>query len=78
MLNHHAFVLLDLGTGGDQVRRLETRVFVGKADKGGFRVEMQKIGVERGLSWNEAYTLYKEHNSDEVRQQFVFWYISSF
>ncbi|VDP33106.1 unnamed protein product [Heligmosomoides polygyrus] len=57
--------IMDLGTGGDQVRRLETRVFVGKADKGGFRVEMQKIGVERGLSWNEAYTLYKEHNSDE-------------
>ncbi|KAJ1355041.1 hypothetical protein KIN20_012161 [Parelaphostrongylus tenuis] len=57
--------IMDLGTGGDQVRRLETRVFVGRAEKGGFRVEMQKIGVERGLSWDEAFSLYKEHNSDE-------------
>ncbi|CAJ0599514.1 unnamed protein product [Cylicocyclus nassatus] len=57
--------IMDLGTGGDQVRKLETRVFVGRAEKGGFRVEMQKIGVERGLSWDEAYALYKEHNSDE-------------
>ncbi|VDM52635.1 unnamed protein product [Angiostrongylus costaricensis] len=57
--------IMDLGTGGDQVRKLETRVFVGTAEKGGFRVEMQKIGVERGLSWEEAFSLYKEHNSDE-------------
>uniref|UniRef100_W6NGI0 CBN-LET-765 protein n=1 Tax=Haemonchus contortus TaxID=6289 RepID=W6NGI0_HAECO len=57
--------IMDLGTGGDQVRKLETRVFVGRAEKGGFRVEMQKIGVERGLSWDEAFALYKEHNSDE-------------
>uniref|UniRef100_A0A158P7J3 Strawberry notch homolog 2 n=1 Tax=Angiostrongylus cantonensis TaxID=6313 RepID=A0A158P7J3_ANGCA len=57
--------IMDLGTGGDQVRKLETRVFVGRAEKGGFRVEMQKIGVERGLSWEEAFSLYKEHNSDE-------------
>ncbi|KAK6047535.1 hypothetical protein COOONC_14960, partial [Cooperia oncophora] len=57
--------IMDLGTGGDQVRKLETRVFVGRAEKGGFRVEMQKIGVERGLSWEEAFALYKEHNTDE-------------
>ncbi|WKY00151.1 hypothetical protein Q1695_014762 [Nippostrongylus brasiliensis] len=57
--------IMDLGTGGDQVRKLETRVFVGRAEKGGFRVEMQKIGVERGLSWDEAFALYKEHHSDE-------------
>ncbi|KIH60633.1 hypothetical protein ANCDUO_09108 [Ancylostoma duodenale] len=57
--------IMDLGTGGDQVRKLETRVFVGRAEKGGFRVEMQKIGVERGISWDEAFALFKEHNSDE-------------
>ena len=59
----------DLGTGGDQVRKLETRVFVGRAEKGGFRVEMQKIGVERGVSWEEAFALFKEHNTDEVISQ---------
>ncbi|ETN78639.1 helicase protein [Necator americanus] len=57
--------IMDLGTGGDQVRKLETRVFVGRAEKGGFRVEMQKIGVERGVCWDEAFALFKEHNSDE-------------
>ncbi|KHJ93704.1 helicase protein [Oesophagostomum dentatum] len=57
--------IMDLGTGGDQVRKLETRVFVGRAEKGGFRVEMQKIGVERGVSWEEAFALFKEHNTDE-------------
>ncbi|CAD6187636.1 unnamed protein product [Caenorhabditis auriculariae] len=57
--------IMDLGTGGDQVRKLETRIFLGRVDNGSFRVEMHKIGVERGVSWDDAYALYKEHSTDE-------------
>ncbi|CAI2349586.1 unnamed protein product [Caenorhabditis sp. 36 PRJEB53466] len=57
--------IMDLGTGDDQVRKLETRIFLGRVDNGSFRVEMHKIGVERGVSWEEALELYKEHNSDD-------------
>lgn len=57
--------IMDLGTGDDQVRKLETRVFTGRVDNGSFRVEMHKIGVERGVSWEEAMDLYKEHSNDD-------------
>ncbi|CAB3402081.1 unnamed protein product [Caenorhabditis bovis] len=57
--------IMDLGTGDDQVRKLETRIFLGRVDNGSFRVEIHKIGVERGVSWEEAMQLYKDHNSDE-------------
>lgn len=57
--------IMDLGTGDDQVRKLETRVFTGRVDNGSFRVEMHKIGVERGVSWDEAMELYKEHSNDD-------------
>lgn len=58
--------ILDLGTGDDQVRKLETRVFTGRVDNGSFRVEIHKIGVERGVSWEEAMELHKEHSNDDV------------
>lgn len=57
--------IMDLGTGDDQVRKLETRVFTGRVDNGSFRVEMHKIGVERGVSWDEAMELYREHSNDD-------------
>ncbi|GMS88138.1 hypothetical protein PENTCL1PPCAC_10313, partial [Pristionchus entomophagus] len=57
--------IMDLGTGGDQVRKLETRVFLGRREKGSFRVEMHKIGVERGVSWDDAHAIWKEHNTGE-------------
>ncbi|ULT98449.1 hypothetical protein L3Y34_000075 [Caenorhabditis briggsae] len=57
--------IMDLGTGDDQVRKLETRVFTGRVDNGSFRVEMHKIGVERGVSWDEAMELFKEHSNDD-------------
>ena len=56
----------DLGTGGDQVRKLETRIFLGRAEKGSFRVEINKIGVERGIPWEDAYAIYMQHNIGEV------------
>ncbi|CAI4232290.1 unnamed protein product [Auanema sp. JU1783] len=57
--------IMDLGTGGDQVRKLETRVFLGRMEKGSFRVEIHKIGVERGVSWEDAFAIYHEHNVGE-------------
>lgn len=57
--------IMDLGTGDDQVRKLETRVFTGRVDNGSFRVEMHKIGVERGVSWDEAMELYREHSNED-------------
>ncbi|CCD69779.1 Protein strawberry notch homolog [Caenorhabditis elegans] len=57
--------IMDLGTGDDQVRKLETRVFTGRVDNGSFRVEIHKIGVERGVSWEEAMELHKEHSNDD-------------
>uniref|UniRef100_A0A914W791 Uncharacterized protein n=1 Tax=Plectus sambesii TaxID=2011161 RepID=A0A914W791_9BILA len=56
--------IMDLGMGGDHVRKLETRVFMGRIDKGNFRVEMHKIGVERGVNWSEALEQFAEHNSE--------------
>uniref|UniRef100_A0A1I7Z160 Helicase_C_4 domain-containing protein n=1 Tax=Steinernema glaseri TaxID=37863 RepID=A0A1I7Z160_9BILA len=57
--------IMDLGTAGDVVRKMETRVFVGHAQKGSFRVEMHKVAVERGISWDQAMELYKDHNNDD-------------
>uniref|UniRef100_A0A915C022 Strawberry notch AAA domain-containing protein n=1 Tax=Parascaris univalens TaxID=6257 RepID=A0A915C022_PARUN len=57
--------IMDLGMGGDEARKLETRVFLGRADTGSFRVEMHKIGVERGVTWEDAYAIWKDHHTDE-------------
>ncbi|KHN79039.1 Protein strawberry notch -like protein 1 [Toxocara canis] len=57
--------IMDLGMGGDEARKLETRVFLGRADNGSFRVEMHKIGVERGVIWEDAYAIWKDHHVDE-------------
>lgn len=57
---------LDLGMGSDEARKLETRVFLGRVDRGSFRVEMHKIGVERGVSWEDAYAIWNDHHDDQV------------
>lgn len=43
--------------------KLETRVFVG--EQGTYRTEMHKIGVERGVSWEDAIKLYESHTDSE-------------
>lgn len=57
--------IMDLGMGGDEARKLETRVFLGRVDRGSFRVEMHKIGVERGVTWEDAYAIWKDHHEDQ-------------
>jgi hypothetical protein len=54
-----------LGIGGDNVQKLETRVFLGRRDKGSYRVELHKVGVERGINWTDAFQLYCEHQRDQ-------------
>ncbi|VDK34606.1 unnamed protein product [Gongylonema pulchrum] len=58
--------IMDIGTGGDEARKLETRVFTGRYESGFFRVEIHKIGVERGVSWEDAYAIWKDHHEDLV------------
>uniref|UniRef100_A0A915PC79 Uncharacterized protein n=1 Tax=Setaria digitata TaxID=48799 RepID=A0A915PC79_9BILA len=57
--------IMDLGMGGDEARKLETRVFTGRYESGFFRVEIHKIGVERGVSWEDAYAIWKDHHEDQ-------------
>ncbi|KAL4001691.1 P-loop containing NTP hydrolase pore-1 family protein [Acanthocheilonema viteae] len=57
--------IMDLGMGGDEARKLETRVFMGHYESGFFRVEIHKIGVERGVSWEDAYAIWKDHHEDQ-------------
>ncbi|VDD95849.1 unnamed protein product [Enterobius vermicularis] len=57
--------IMDLGMGGDEARKLETRVFLGRVERGSYRVEIHKIGVERGVSWEDAYAVWKDHHEEE-------------
>lgn len=52
------------------MRKLETRVFLGRVEKGSFRVEIHKIGVERGVSWEDAYAIFQEHSVGEVCNEY--------
>uniref|UniRef100_A0A0N5CB49 AAA_34 domain-containing protein n=1 Tax=Strongyloides papillosus TaxID=174720 RepID=A0A0N5CB49_STREA len=56
--------IMDVGTGENKVQRLETRTFTGKLNYNTFRVEMHKIGVERGMSWEEALSVRKVHTNE--------------
>lgn len=57
--------IMDLGTGGDQVRKQETRSFVKIVENERLYIHINKIGVERGVSWDDAHALWKEHNTEE-------------
>lgn len=54
-----------MGVGGDNVRKLETRIFLGRMDMSSYRVELHKVSVERGIEWNDIFQLYCEHKSDQ-------------
>ncbi|CAJ0941779.1 unnamed protein product, partial [Mesorhabditis belari] len=57
--------IMDLGSGGTQVQVQNTRVFLGSPERGSFRVEMHKIAVERGITWDEALSISKLHVGKE-------------
>ncbi|XP_035691561.1 protein strawberry notch homolog 1-like isoform X1 [Branchiostoma floridae] len=52
--------ILDLGSGGDHVRLLETKRFKGSSASRQALVELHTLSVERGVSWKEALDLYRE------------------
>ncbi|KAI8502854.1 Protein strawberry notch 2 [Branchiostoma belcheri] len=52
--------ILDLGSGGDHVRLLETKRFKGSSTSRQALVELHTISVERGVSWKEALDIYRE------------------
>ncbi len=62
---------LDLGTGGDEVKKLETRVFLGRMDAGSYRTELVKIQIERGMPWPDAFEIYMEHKGEDDGFYFV-------
>lgn len=57
------FAFIDLGLSGDNVYKQETRVFGAESTVN--RVEMHKIGVERGINWSSAMDIYQKHTGDE-------------
>lgn len=55
------YIFLDIGIGSDRVHRPETRKFVGLINSNDFLVEMHKISIQRGVSWEEAISLAAIH-----------------
>ncbi|CAE1330971.1 Protein strawberry notch homolog 1,Protein strawberry notch homolog 2,Protein strawberry notch [Acanthosepion pharaonis] len=52
--------IMDLGSGGESVKKLETKIFVGNTDLNKARTELHTVSVERGLSWNQAIDIWKD------------------
>uniref|UniRef100_A0A183BL61 Protein strawberry notch n=1 Tax=Globodera pallida TaxID=36090 RepID=A0A183BL61_GLOPA len=53
--------ILDIGMDNDRVHKTESRPFRGSGQSGDFVVEMHKILVMRGISWDEVCELRKKH-----------------
>ncbi|XP_025091895.1 protein strawberry notch homolog 1-like isoform X1 [Pomacea canaliculata] len=51
--------ILDLGSGQEQVKRMETRVFVGNTATNTAKTELAAVQVERGMSWTSAMELWQ-------------------
>lgn len=63
--------IMDLGVGGDRVQEHESKEFVGIANGISFKVNLHKIGVERGVSWEEALKIYMNHSGEKVFIKFL-------
>uniref|UniRef100_A0A914DFZ9 Strawberry notch helicase C domain-containing protein n=1 Tax=Acrobeloides nanus TaxID=290746 RepID=A0A914DFZ9_9BILA len=57
--------IMDLGVGGDRVQEHESKEFMGVANGIPFKVNLHKIGVERGVSWEEALSIYEKHKGEK-------------
>uniref|UniRef100_A0A915DG43 Strawberry notch n=1 Tax=Ditylenchus dipsaci TaxID=166011 RepID=A0A915DG43_9BILA len=53
--------IMDIGVGSDRVSKTETRKFEGSMNANDFHVEMHKISLHRGVSWEEALSLLEIH-----------------
>ncbi|CAG5124588.1 unnamed protein product [Candidula unifasciata] len=55
--------IMDLGSGEEKVRKLESRVFVGNSATNTARTELSKFAVEKGMHWHKALELWKRCGS---------------
>ncbi|XP_067135258.1 protein strawberry notch homolog 1-like isoform X1 [Centruroides vittatus] len=52
--------ILDLGLGGNQVKRIKCNVFVRKHATGTANIELHTVSVERGMGWDAVMDIWKE------------------
>ncbi|GFO35954.1 protein strawberry notch homolog 1, partial [Plakobranchus ocellatus] len=57
--------IMDLGSGEERVRKIETRVFVGNTATNTAKTELTKFAVERGMPWNSALDLWRRCGSTD-------------
>ncbi|CAH1801640.1 unnamed protein product [Owenia fusiformis] len=57
--------ILDLGSGSESVKVLQTRTFVGTYLATSAKTEIHTLSVERGLSWNAASDIWRDHTGKE-------------
>ncbi|XP_069134859.1 protein strawberry notch homolog 1-like isoform X2 [Argopecten irradians] len=57
--------ILDLGSGCESVKKLESRVFVGNTATNTARTELTTFSVERGMSWTGATEIWRKYTGSE-------------
>ncbi|RUS79533.1 hypothetical protein EGW08_012701 [Elysia chlorotica] len=57
--------IMDLGSGEEKVRKIETRVFVGNTATNTAKTELTKFAVERGMPWHTALELWRRCGSTD-------------
>ena len=60
-LTHFHCLSADLGAGGENVKVLSRRVFEQEWSGSVAKTELIKVGVERGLSWDRAMDIWRDH-----------------
>ncbi|CAL1537077.1 unnamed protein product [Lymnaea stagnalis] len=55
--------IMDLGSGNEKVRKIETKVFVGNTETNTAKTELTKFAVERGMPWQSAIELWRRCGS---------------
>ncbi|XP_048257118.1 protein strawberry notch homolog 1-like [Haliotis rufescens] len=52
--------ILDLGSGGEKVHKVETLTFLGNTATNTAKTELTTVSVERGMAWNQAIELWRK------------------
>ncbi|XP_061162410.1 protein strawberry notch homolog 1-like [Saccostrea echinata] len=53
--------ILDLGSGGESVKKIETKTFVGSAAANTAKTELTTVSVERGMSFSQANDIWRKY-----------------
>ena len=56
---------IDLGSGGENVRKLSSKNFLSNFSGQTVRTTLYTVGVERGMTWEKALLIWREHASPE-------------